>query len=256
MRKVSRLLSFAVASAALAAGGCTSTTTGSGSSAVTAWHWPWSKPAEPAPALASTTDPTSLSCKTPKPGPDLYVATARIYAKNGDVNGAADQYHRALLAEPGNLAALLGSAELQDSQRQFGEADKFYQQAMKLHPKEAAVYNDRGLSYEHRGKLDDAARMMARAIELQPDKQLYRNNMATILVEMHRNSDALARAQSRPRPGGVHITIWRSCCIARGMTPRRNTISLRRPRSIRRYWRPANGRSGSRAPGAGARRWL
>ena len=206
MRKFTRWFGVMASSATLALAGCTSTTGGRGSVASSGWHWPWSTPAA-APVYASTTDPTSLSCKAPKPGPDLYVATARIYERTGDPSAAAGNYQKALHLDPGNLPALLGYAQLQDSQRMYVEADKLYQEAIKRHPKEAAVYNDRGLSYDLRGRHEDAARMFARAVHLQPEKQLYRNNMATVLVEMHRNSDALTQLAAVHGPAGAHYNL-------------------------------------------------
>ncbi|HEV3417574.1 MAG TPA: tetratricopeptide repeat protein, partial [Pirellulales bacterium] len=70
-----------------------------------------------------------MSSKPPKPGPDLYVATARIYEKSGDKDSAAGQYQKALQIDPSNLPALLGYAQLHDSQREYSEADKLYQEA-------------------------------------------------------------------------------------------------------------------------------
>jgi tetratricopeptide (TPR) repeat protein len=137
----------------------------------------------------------------------LYVATARIYEKSGDQNGAAKQYQKALQIEPGHLPALLGYAQLHDSQREYSDADKLYQEAIRRHPKEAAAYNDLGLSYERRGKLDESAQSIAKAIQLQPDKPLYRNNIAAILVEMHRNDEALAQLTRAHGPAGAHYNL-------------------------------------------------
>jgi Tfp pilus assembly protein PilF len=210
VRKLKHWLSLMASSAALCAPGCSSTTTGNGG-ATTAnwWHWPWSNPIAAAPAvpLASTTDPTSLAAKPRTPGPDLYVATARAYEKSGDTGAAAVQYQKALDVDPSNLPALLGYAALHDGQREFGDADKFYQEAIKRHPKDAAVYNDRGLSYQRRGHLDEAARSLARAIELQPDKPLYRNNMATVLVAMHRSDEALTQLTAVHGPAAAHYNL-------------------------------------------------
>lgn len=208
MRKFNRWVSLIATSAALS-GGCTSSTTNNGSTAFSGWHWPWSKPAAitPGAQLASEADCTSLASKPPKLGPDLYVATARVYEKNADYNGAAGQYQKALQTDPNHLPALLGYAQLEDSQRHYNEADHWYQEALKRHPKDAAVYNDRGLSLQRRGKLDDAAKFIARAIELQPDKALYRNNMATVLVAMQRHDEALSQLTAVHGPAGGHYNL-------------------------------------------------
>ena len=88
--------------AAFVAAGCTSTANGpNGTTTSTAWHWPWSKPAVaslPSAPLFAPDDPTSLASKTPKPGADLYVATARLYRKNGDLNTAELQSRKGVTA--------------------------------------------------------------------------------------------------------------------------------------------------------------
>jgi Tfp pilus assembly protein PilF len=210
VRKLTHWLSLMASSAALCAPGCSSPTAGAGgASTATVWHWPWSNPVAAAPAapLISASDPTSLANKPRTPGPDLYVATARVYEKSGDSAAAAVQYQKALAADPNNLPALLGYAALHDGQREYGDADKLYQEAIKRHPKDASVYNDRGLSYQRRGHLDEAARSLAKAIELQPDKPLYRNNMATVLVAMHRPEEALTHLTAVHGPAVAHYNL-------------------------------------------------
>ena len=211
MRRTTRSLILIGSAAAFVAAGCTSTTNGpSGTTTSTAWHWPWSKPAGatlPSAPLFAPDDPTSLASKTPKPGADLYVASARLYEKNGDLNAAELQYQKALTADAGNLPALLAYAHLEDNRRQFSDADRLYREAIKQHPKEASVFNDRGLSYQGRGKFDDAAKMFAKAIELQPEKPLYRNNMATVLVELHHPEDAFSQLSAVHSPAVAHYNL-------------------------------------------------
>jgi Tfp pilus assembly protein PilF len=148
-----------------------------------------------------------LACKPPKPGPDLYVATARVAEKNGDFASAAENYNKALKADPNHLPALLGYAALHDHQKEYADADKLYLEAVKRHPRDAAIYNDRGLSYQARGQLGEAARCFASAVELQPDKPLYRNNMAIVLVGMHRHNEALAQLTAVHGPAVAHYNL-------------------------------------------------
>jgi Tfp pilus assembly protein PilF len=210
--RVTRWICLLASSAALGATGCSSTTGGNGAASTT-WHWPWSAPAQASAVgaagaqAASASDPTSLAFRSSKPGPDLYVATARMYEKNGDAAGAAAQYGKALKEDPNHLPALLGYAALHDHQKEYGDADKLYQEAIKQHPKDAAVYNDRGLSYQSRGQMGEAAQYFAKAIQLQPDKPLYRNNMAIVLVAMHRHDEALAQLTAVHGPAVAHYNL-------------------------------------------------
>ena len=146
-------------------------------------------------------DPTSLSFKGPKPGADLFVASAVVYTQSGNLEAAEGQYKRALEADPDNLSALLGYAKLQDTQHEFGAAEKLYQQAAKKHPKDAAVFNDWGLSYLRRNKLDDATKTLNKAVALQPAKPLYHNNLATVLVESGHPDEAYHQLEAaQPAP--------------------------------------------------------
>ncbi len=151
--------------------------------------------------LPAPDDPTSLSFKGPKPGADLFVASAVVYAQSGNLEAAEGQYKRALEADPDNLSALLGYAKLQDTQHEFGAADKLYQQAAKKHPKDAAVFNDWGLSYLRRNKLEDATKTLSKAVALQPAKPLYHNNLATVLVESGHPDEAYHQLEAaQPAP--------------------------------------------------------
>jgi Tfp pilus assembly protein PilF len=47
------------------------------------------------------------------------------------------------------------------------------------------VFNDQGLCLARQGKLQEAERALARAVQLQPAKPLYRNNIAKVLVELN-----------------------------------------------------------------------
>jgi tetratricopeptide (TPR) repeat protein len=155
----------------------------------------------------SQSDPTSLANKPPKPGPDLFVATARMYEKSGKPDLAKEQYEKALKADPKFLPALLGMAQFRDNQREYTEADKLYDRAVKANPQEAAVYNDLALSRQHRGQLDEARQAMARAIALQPDKKLYRNNMASILVDMNQPEAAYKELVAAHGPAVGHYNL-------------------------------------------------
>jgi Tfp pilus assembly protein PilF len=152
-------------------------------------------------------DPTSLAHKLPTPGPDLFVATAHMYEQtNNDVEAAA-QYERALKVDSGYLPALLCYAQLHDSRQEYGAADKLYQQAIQKHPKDASIYNDWGLSYERRGKLPEAIVTLSKAVELQPKKPLYRNNLAMCLVELNKPEDAFRQLVAVNSPAVAHYNL-------------------------------------------------
>lgn len=131
-----------------------------------------------------------------KASPDLYVATARLAESRGDFEGAAAQYEKVLKDSPDYVPALLSYAHLQDHQNKLAEATKLYERAVKANPKEAGAYNDLGLCYARRGMATEALTNLGKAVQLQPDKALYRNNLACVLVDQHRLDDALVHLRA------------------------------------------------------------
>ena len=53
------------------------------------------------------------------------------------------------------------------------------------------MHNDLGLCYHRRGMLPEATKELARAVELNPDSKLYRNNLAAVYVDQGKYSEAL-----------------------------------------------------------------
>jgi tetratricopeptide (TPR) repeat protein len=139
----------------------------------------------------SVNDPISLATKTKKPDADFYVDAGDWCVKGNDTEGARENYHRALEMKRHHLGALLGLARLFDRQGQLERATEHYLEAVKYHPKEAIAFNDLGLCYARRQKYDEALAALQRAVDLQPDRVLYRNNIATVLVVQGRIDEAL-----------------------------------------------------------------
>ena len=194
-RKLIRKLAVAASLCALA-GGCASTTTKtgakpsftesittsvkSGANKVTAALTP--KPSPP--------EETS-GFKDPKPTPSLYLAVGQLAERSGKLEEAETNYRKALALDSSYLPAMLGLAHLEDGRKNFDAADALYHRAVKKHPKEAMAHNDLGLCYHRQGKLKEAAKSLQTAVELQPSKHLYRDNLAAVLVEQGRNEEAL-----------------------------------------------------------------
>ncbi|HEY5313752.1 MAG TPA: tetratricopeptide repeat protein, partial [Pirellulales bacterium] len=128
-------------------------------------------------------DAITLS-KPAQPRADFYLSLGRIQERAGNSTGAVEQYKRALELEPGNLAALMALARFYDRQGQLPDALKYYKQATVAHPQEAAAYNDQGLCYARQQQYPEAAACLRKAVELRADRVLYRNNLATVQVEM------------------------------------------------------------------------
>ena len=151
------------------------------------------KPAAKVPEVED--DAISLKSKS-KPGPELYVAVARLYEQSHKLADAEQQYQLALKDKPDYLPALLGYAELKEQLGPPDEALRLYQRAAQAYPREPAVYNNMGLYYAKLGRADEAVATLARAVALAPKNPRYRNNIATVLVDQGRLQDAFAHFQA------------------------------------------------------------
>ncbi len=178
----------------------TATSVSNGTKAMTAAFTPKPKPPE-------ANDPISLSTKPKPAGPDLYLSAARFREAQGDLPGAAAEYEKGLKTAPGDLQLMLGYAHLQDRQGKLVEATKLYQDAATRHPKDAAAQNDLGLCYARRAMLDQASLALTKATQLQPDRKLYRNNLATVKIEQGRIDEAYAQLAAVNPPATAHYNV-------------------------------------------------
>jgi Tfp pilus assembly protein PilF len=148
---------------------------------------------KPKPHAAEDPDVIQVSATSDKPTPDLLVSLAQVHEQSGKLNDAEKQYRHALKLDANYLPALLGYARLQDRRGNFDDATRLYQKAIAAHPNNAAPYNDLGLSYQKRKMLTESAKLLRQAVRLEPQAKLYRNNLASVLVELGQINEALAQ---------------------------------------------------------------
>ena len=96
---------------------------------------------------------------------------------------------------------------MEDRQNNLPLAESLYQQAVTSNPQNAAALNDLGLCLAREGKLEPSLQVLEQAIRLQPDKSLYRNNAATVLVEMRQDQRALAHLAAVHNPADANFNV-------------------------------------------------
>ncbi len=141
---------------------------------------------------ANVHDSISLSTPTGPATPQYYISLAQLNEQRGDVVQARRQLQEALKKWPNDVEVLRSAARMEDRQGQLPLAEMLYQKAVAANPQHAGALNDLGLCLARQGKLPQSVQAMEHAIQLQPSKALYRNNVATVLVEMHQDQRALA----------------------------------------------------------------
>jgi Tfp pilus assembly protein PilF len=147
--------------------------------------------AKAAEARRQSFDPLSLSNGI-EPNTKLFISMAEMSCSGGNPAQARAFYQKALSMEPKNLDALLGAARMEDREGKMDVAVMLYQRAAAAYPNNATVLNDLGLCLARQGELAGAERALARAVQLEPAKALYRNNIAKVQIELNRMETAMA----------------------------------------------------------------
>jgi tetratricopeptide (TPR) repeat protein len=158
------------------------------------------------PAHAQT-DAISLSVPTGPPSPEFFIFAAQMCERQGDVPQARENLKRALSMFPNNPDVLRAAARMEDRQSNLPLAESLYQQAVSANPQNAAALNDLGLCLAREGKLEPSLQVIEQAIHLQPDKALYRNNAATVLVEMRQDQKALGHLSAVHNPAEANFNL-------------------------------------------------
>jgi tetratricopeptide (TPR) repeat protein len=137
------------------------------------------------------TDSIALSNPVGAPTPELLISMAQMSERQGNIPQARQHFGQALTMWPGHADVLRAAARMEDRLGELAMAENLYQQAVTAHPHHAGALNDLGLCLARQGKLEASVQVIEQAIHIHPDKPLYRNNAATVLVEMRQDQRAL-----------------------------------------------------------------
>jgi Tfp pilus assembly protein PilF len=162
---------------------------------------PVMQPAQP------KTDAISLSTPTGPPTPEFFIFAAQMCEKQGDLPQARQNLQRAISMWPNNADVLRAAAHLEDRQANMPVAESLYQRAVSANPQNAAALNDLGLCLARQGKLEPSLQVLEQAIHLQPEKPLFRNNAATVLVEMRQDQRALGHLAAVHNPAEANFNL-------------------------------------------------
>lgn len=144
------------------------------------------------PSVNPHDDVLSLDKSIGAPTLEFYINAAQHCESLGKIDQARNNYQTALNKWPGHVEVLRNAARMEDRMGQLAVAENLYNRALATDPSHAGALNDLGLCLARQGKLDASVQVLERAIQLNPDKPLYRNNAATVLVELRQDQRALA----------------------------------------------------------------
>jgi len=159
------------------------------------------------PQLPPESDPTRLSSKPKEMTPELYIHAAKLLERQGRGPDAERQYEKALQIDPASLKAIVGLARLYHRSQRVDDAERAYEDAVRRHPTASVVYNDYGLFKAHRRQVGEAAKLLHQAVRLSPESKLYRNNLATVLIEAGRSEEAYAQMRNVHGEAVAHYNV-------------------------------------------------
>ena len=130
--------------------------------------------------------------------PEVSTTLGEVLNVTGKPAEAADEFERALAAQPSSVDALLG---LGDAYRATGNprAEATYRRALALQPGYWAVYNQFAVFYYLGGRYADAIPMFRQALRLRPDSVRLYNNLGAALFKIDRFAEARQAYQSSIR---------------------------------------------------------
>ncbi len=159
------------------------------------------------PKVKERPDSIALDTPTAPATPSYYIALAQLAEHQGNVVQARFQLQQGLAKWPTDVEILRAAGRMEDRQGQLPLAEKLYQRAVTANPQHAGALNDLGLCLARQGKFAQSVQSIEQAINLQPDKPLYRNNAATVYVEMRQDHRALAHLSAVHEPAVANYNL-------------------------------------------------
>lgn len=120
-----------------------------------------------------------------------YFFRAYEFVEQKDYRGAIVNYTKAIKLDPKFAAAYNNRGAAYADIDKYDDAMKDYNKAIELDPKYVAAYNNRGNAYANKGNNDDAIKDYNKAIELDPKDADYYNNRGDTYAKMGRLEEAL-----------------------------------------------------------------
>jgi Flp pilus assembly protein TadD len=158
-------------------------------------------------AAAQPKDNISLGTPISPATPQFFIALAQASERQGNIVQARAQIQQGMNKWPKDVEILRAAARMEDRQNQLQVAETLYRRACTADPQNAGAINDLGLCLARQGQFDQSVQSFEQAIQLQPDKALYRNNAATVLVQMRQDQRALAHLSAVHGPAVANYNI-------------------------------------------------
>jgi len=115
----------------------------------------------------------------------------------GNMDGGVDNLQRAVAEDPGLWRAWSALGYHHDSNRDWAAAAGSYEKALEGNPNSALIYNNRGFSRLSQKRLEEAVADFDRALRLDPEFEVARENLRLALAWQGKYVHAMAGASNR-----------------------------------------------------------
>lgn len=122
----------------------------------------------------------------------LLFFTGMFYSQHGRYNEAIGYFDRVLLSDPRNTNALFNLGSACERQGRFEDAEKAFRRLLSIDPDSPQALNYLGYMWADKGiNLDQAQKMIARALKADPENGAYLDSYAWVLYKKGKYKEAL-----------------------------------------------------------------
>ncbi|MFO2464277.1 tetratricopeptide repeat protein [Pseudomonas sp. 15FMM2] len=132
-------------------------------------------------ALQRVLDEFEKQLKGQPETPGAWIQLARLYIHNARLPEAQNALQQALRLEPDNLPAVVAQIELLDKQGKVDDSRQLLAGQLQAYPESAYLQHALGMWLLNHGEREYALLGLSKAVELEPDNQDYRYDLATTL---------------------------------------------------------------------------
>ena len=129
-------------------------------------------------------------CRKNKTNVDAWVLLGMIYGRLGDFSEAEKSFEQLIRIQPKLAEGYFNLGKCQESLNKWQEAEKNYSKATQLNPTFAQAFNNLGAIKISVAKVDEAEACFLKAIEVQPNYPMAYRNLALLYQQQQRMDEA------------------------------------------------------------------
>ena len=147
----------------------------------------------------------------PRINPMTHIAAGQMLEKQGDLNGAIEQYEKAVAADPKNSTGYNRLGIVYQKLGRFADAEQMFAQGIAVHPGSASLHNNLGYTFLMENKLAEAEQSFRNSLAVSPQYQRARMNLGIVLVHAGKLDDAASEFGQATTPDIAYFNVAVTC---------------------------------------------